>query len=632
MPAPVFSRFFGLLLLLLLTVGRASGTHIVGGELDLQHEQDSHYTLTLNLYFDDINGNTTAMDGVLTATIFDKATNAVMTTISMPRLGNTFVAYTNPACAVGTLRTRKLVYATDIVLNGSVYDNPTGYYVAVERCCRNGTISNIRNPDDAGQTFYLEFPAVQRQGQPFLDSTPRIFPPLSDYACRGDLFYYDFGGTDADGDSLVYDMVTPLNGHSSSQAVAPTQLPAPYAPIVWNAGRSTANQIPGTPPLGIDAHTGRLTVQPSAIGLFVFGVRCSEYRAGQKIGETRRDFQLYVLNCPRNAAPTMRVTAGYGNTTYRAGLDTLRLRLGSDHCLRIRTTDPDPNTKLTVTTRPVNYAGLTTTFSTSSSATIRAAGQPDTLQTTLCFPDCADTQGRVYLLDVIVADDGCSLPRRDTLRIAFTAETGNNSPPVLSSSFPPASGGTDSITVHLRLGQTYTATLHGRDADPNPLTLTATGEGFDLTAAGMGLAAQNGVSQATGTFSWQPTCQSLPSAAGLPVRFRLAESGVCQPQPQELLVRFYLIVPRDSVVFAAPNIITPNADGLNDYFQATDLPVDVCSGRFASVRIFNRWGRQVYESAERGFRWGGLGLAGTYYYLISYTDGRRYKGWLDVMP
>jgi hypothetical protein len=208
---------------------------------------------------------------------------------------------------VGGLRTRKLVYRTNITLLPTNYNNPQGYYVAVERCCRNNSISNIITPGDAGQAFYLEFPAVVQNGQPFFDSTPQIFPPLSDYACRDELFYYDFGGTDDDGDSLVYDMVTPLNGHSSAdpQFTAPIASPAPYSLINWNVGLNTANQIPGTPSLGVDRRTGRLTVRPINTGLFVFGVRCSEYRNGQKIGETRRDFQLYVLNCPQNARPSM---------------------------------------------------------------------------------------------------------------------------------------------------------------------------------------------------------------------------------------------------------------------------------------------------------------------------------------
>ena len=78
----------------------------------------------------------------------------------------------------------------------------------------------------AGQTFYLEFPPVVKDGQPFINSSPRLFPPLNDYACPRKPYYVDFAGVDDDGDSLVYSLVTPLSTHSI--IAIPPLLPAPY--------------------------------------------------------------------------------------------------------------------------------------------------------------------------------------------------------------------------------------------------------------------------------------------------------------------------------------------------------------------------------------------------------------------
>jgi len=628
-----------LLALALLVPVAASATHIVGGELELEHKTGSTYTLSLNLYFDAVHGSLGALDPQLVATVFNKTTNQVVANVVMPRAGDSFVQYSNPACTVGTLSTRKYVYTADLTLSPATYTNPGGYYLAVERCCRNVSISNIVNPGGAAQTFYLEFPAVVRNGVPFVDSTPRIFPPLGDYACLGEQFYYDFGGQDADGDSLVYDMVTPLNGHTSTLNVVLTQSgPAPYDLITWKPGLGTSNQIPGAPALGIGAHTGRLTVRPSALGLFVFGVRCAEYRRGVKIGETRRDFQLYVLNCPTNAAPALQVRTAGRALPYRPGRDTLRLRPGGSRCLTVRYTDPDPNSVLTLTSRPVNFTAPAPVFTTASSGTVRAAGQPDTLRATLCFPDCTDTQGRVYLLDLIVADNGCSLPKHDTVRVAFTATLAPNTPPVLTSTFPPAplpvADATPAV-VRVVLGQRYTATLTGLDADQNGLVLTAAGAGFELGAAQMQFAAQNGPSRATATFAWEPTCAAVAAAdanGGLLVRFRLAEIGPCVPVPQERLIRFEVRAVGDTLAFRPSNIITPNGDGRNDFFRMPDLPVDLCDHKFAGIKIFSRWGQPVFQSAERGFQWGGQGAGGLYYYLVTYTDGRKYRGWVEVLP
>ena len=628
-----------LLVSLLLAPLAAAATHIVGGELDLQHKTGSTYGLTLNLYFDAINGSPGALDQQLTASIFVKTTNQRVADVVLPLTSNTFVNYTNPACTVGALSTRKLVYTSSINLDAATYANPGGYYVVVERCCRNLAISNIVAPGAAAQAFYLEFPAVVRGSLAFVDSTPRIFPPLGDYACRNELFTYDFGGQDADGDSLAYDMVTPLNGHASTLAPLLLQAsPAPYSLITWNAGLGATNQVPGSPALGIDARTGRLTVRPGSLGLFVFGVRCSEFRRGVKIGETRRDFQLYVLSCPTNAAPRLQVRATGSPVLYRPGRDTLRLRPGGNRCLTIRYTDPDPNSVLTMTSRPVNFTDPAPVFTSSTSGLVHAAGAPDTLTATLCFPACADTRGKVLLLDLIVADNGCSLPKHDTVRVAFTAAQAPNAAPVLSSTFPPAPlPGPEAgpAVVRVRLGQRYTATLAGTDADHNALTLSATGDGFDLAGAGMAFLAQNGAGQAAATFAWEPTCAAVAAAGpngGLLVRFRLAETGPCLPLPQERIIRFEVVPVADSVAFRPPNIITPNGDQKNDVFAMPDLPVDFCDHRFASIKIFSRWGQLVYESAERSFRWGGAGAGGSYYYLVTYTDGRRYKGWVEVIP
>ncbi|MDB5235658.1 MAG: hypothetical protein JWR44_2651 [Hymenobacter sp.] len=626
-----------LLALLWLAPLAASATHIVGGELDLQRLTGSTYTLSLNLYFDAINGNAGALDDQLTASIFAKGTNQRILDIILPRKSNTFVSYTNPACTVGSLSTRKLVYAQNLTLDAATYNNAAGYYVAVERCCRNLAISNIVGPGGAAQTFYLEFPAVVRNGAAFIDSTPRIFPPLGDYACRNELFYYDFGGQDPDGDSLAYDMVTPLNGHSTAAVPILSQSgPAPYSSIIWNAGLSTTNQIPGSPALAINARTGRLTVRPSNLGLFVFGVRCTEYRRGLKIGETRRDFQLYVLNCPTNVKPQLQMTAAGSPVRYQPGRDTLRLLPGGNRCLTIRYTDSDPNSVLTMTSRPVNFTVPAPVFTTTATGTTRTGA--DTLTATLCFPACADTKGRVYLLDLIVADNGCSLPKHDTLRVAFTATQAPNAAPLLISTFPPAPlpvSNASPAVVRLQLGQRYTATLAGTDADRNPLTLAAVGQGFDLAVVGMSFTAQNGVGAANGTFTWEPNCGAVAAAGnngGVLVRFTLAETGPCEPVPQERLVRFEVAPVVDAVAFHPPNIITPNGDDKNDFFALPDLPADFCDQRFAGIKIFSRWGQQVYQSPERSFSWGGAGPGGLYYYLVTYTDGRKFKGWIEVIP
>lgn len=65
-------------------------------------------------------------------------------------------------------------------------------------------------------------------------------------------------------------------------------------------------------------------------------------------------------------------------------------------------------------------------------------------------------------------------------------------------------------------------------------------------------------------------------------------------------------------------------DSANDFVNI--LPLDNCVGEFVSIRIYNRWGRQVFESTNRNFKWFGEGLPnGVYFYLVQYTH-KEYRG------
>ena len=78
-----------------------------------------------------------------------------------------------------------------------------------------------------------------------------------------------------------------------------------------------------------------------------------------------------------------------------------------------------------------------------------------------------------------------------------------------------------------------------------------------------------------------------------------------------ILPEFYIYV---------PNTITPNGDGYNDYFSASTINV-----LSLNVRIFNRWGEELFFSDDKRFKWDGThkGLPvpdGVYVYLINYIS------------
>jgi gliding motility-associated-like protein len=117
-----------------------------------------------------------------------------------------------------------------------------------------------------------------------------------------------FACVDADGDSLVYSLITPLNGFATQSNTGTYPLDTvltegPYADILWQSPYNSNDMLGGVPPMSIDLYTGILTAQPPNQGVFVFAVRVEEFRNGIKIGEVRRDIQYQVLPCLSYTAP-----------------------------------------------------------------------------------------------------------------------------------------------------------------------------------------------------------------------------------------------------------------------------------------------------------------------------------------
>jgi gliding motility-associated-like protein len=85
--------------------------------------------------------------------------------------------------------------------------------------------------------------------------------------------------------------------------------------------------------------------------------------------------------------------------------------------------------------------------------------------------------------------------------------------------------------------------------------------------------------------------------------------------------------PPAALPMVVPTIITPNGDGKNDAFRFQNAPKATWA-----IRIYNRWGQQVYANPHYAQDWtGGDSPAGQYYYLLERSDGLApLKGWLEI--
>ena len=76
---------------------------------------------------------------------------------------------------------------------------------------------------------------------------------------------------------------------------------------------------------------------------------------------------------------------------------------------------------------------------------------------------------------------------------------------------------------------------------------------------------------------------------------------------------------------AVPTIITPNDDGVNDFFVIPCLGGNNFTGNVVS--IFNEWGDEVFRTVNYANNWNGLFNgealpAGTYYYVVDFGNGQ----------
>ncbi|MFM7853021.1 MAG: gliding motility-associated C-terminal domain-containing protein, partial [Flammeovirgaceae bacterium] len=76
-----------------------------------------------------------------------------------------------------------------------------------------------------------------------------------------------------------------------------------------------------------------------------------------------------------------------------------------------------------------------------------------------------------------------------------------------------------------------------------------------------------------------------------------------------------------------PNVITPNGDGKNDF-----LEIDTIFKGLVSLRIFNRWGDEVYYSKKYENDWSGSDLtSGVYFVVLEGACIERFKSPVTVM-
>jgi gliding motility-associated-like protein len=201
------------------------------------------------------------------------------------------------------------VESTNYVFEYTFDINGRDYLIAYQRCCRNNTINNIRDPGDTGAVFDI---IISNEAQVRGNSSPQFqnFPPI--FICQGIDLVFDHSAADADpeGDELRYTFCAPFESGGvvdvamggnlgCCQCVRPNPAACRpnYGNVVFVPPFTAQRPLEGDPVVSIDPITGLIEGRPQTLGQFVVGVCVEEFRDGVLLSTVRRDFQFNVLQC-----------------------------------------------------------------------------------------------------------------------------------------------------------------------------------------------------------------------------------------------------------------------------------------------------------------------------------------------
>jgi len=313
-------RTFAILFVLLNSALRVQATHMAGADLTYQYIGNNQYLVTYTFYRDCI-GIPAQTSIPLQVSSFTCGITINETLLPVPGTGQ-LISY---VCS-GALTTcdggsapgiQEWEYTAVVTLNQPCPDWTFG----VAACCRNAAITTII--DASSEEMYLEANLDNTNGpnnSPVFSNVPIAFE------CIGQDNYFNHGGLDVDGDSLVYSFYVPLN--------APND-PLPYAPSY-----STTNPITSVPGVWINSLTGDIFMHPTVPEIGVIAVKIEEYRNGVLIGSVIRDIQIYTIQCNNDLPFASGVD---GTSSY-----SVTACAGSNVCFDILTSDPNLSDSVTI--------------------------------------------------------------------------------------------------------------------------------------------------------------------------------------------------------------------------------------------------------------------------------------------
>jgi gliding motility-associated-like protein len=376
--------------------------------------------------------------------------------------------------------------------------------------------------------------------------------------------------------------------------------------------------MPGSPSLNIDKNTGYLIVRPSQKGLFVFRVVCIEYRNGVEIGRINRDFQILVDECKDSFKPEITLL-NHDGQEYIEG-DTLLISGRNDLCFDLYVKDNDLDDLVDFKISPINFSSKDAIFSPNP---ITTTDQLDSVRVKMCWPDCINSDDQeLFEFYLIAADNSCPVQNFDSTRVVLKVIEENNSKPQIQ---------LEVDQIDWSIEEPFYMNVYAWDNDVND-TLNISVESKNGTLK-YHLIQENIGNPVNGRFSFSANCENI-SQSPFDFIFKVEDNSCAVNNsdfiPFKAVINEFLEIEIPDLKPA--NVITPNGDGINDFFSFNLSVPELCEFKnFEEVVIYNRWGIKIYNSNDKNFRWAADNVtSGQYFYQIQF-ESKSIKGFIHVI-
>ncbi len=348
-----------LLIFLGLISFSAKATHISGADFNYQCVGQDSFWVTLNLFRDctgigaprNANVDFFSSCGQSFSVRLTKQNGANGTEISQLCPGS----LNQSTCSGGALPgMQQHIYGALVVLS-PVCDFWTMQWGL---CCRNTTVNLVGQPEMlVNATLYSQTDSCNNS--PVFNAQPIL------YVCLNQNVNYNFAVTEADGDSLFYRFIEPLDQMVGGTAQAVNFIP----------GYTFTSPIPG---IILNSATGQLQFTPTIQGNFVLAVEVCEYDyvTGALQGCVIRDIQFVIIQCANlpPEPPVIGISSFTGTGSLMAP-DSVLVCEGNTFNFDIVFTDPNVADSIILTTNVAQVIpGATFSITNGNPATVHISG------------------------------------------------------------------------------------------------------------------------------------------------------------------------------------------------------------------------------------------------------------------